>query len=93
MTPKKKKSQETDDLASVLGSTAGRRFINRLLSSIDSAAFCTDPHDTAYRLGLQHTARTLETELRFGHLESYMLMLRESLGDPEETTCSKSEQE
>lgn len=93
MTAKKKKNQDADDLASVLSSTAGRRFVNRLLAGLDSPAFCTDPHDTAYRLGIQHAARGLETELKFGHTEHYLLMLRESLGDLEETTCSKSEQE
>lgn len=93
MTAKKKQSQDSDDLASVLSSTAGRRFINRILAGIDLPAFCTNPHDTAYRLGTQHVARSLEAELKHGHLEHYLLMLRESLGDAEETPCSKSEQE
>jgi hypothetical protein len=89
---KRIKQQEVDDLASIMSSVHGRRFIMRLLSPLDrEAAALGDATTTYYNLGVQSAAHIIRRDLMKHHFDSYKLMLSEFYSDDEESPCTKDE--
>lgn len=94
MNAKERRRQDQTDLAAVLESKHGRRFVARLLEvlTVDAADVC-NPSNTYYRLGLQAKARDVQNEIIRDHFDMYKLMLSEAHSDDDEDSSCKVEAE
>ncbi len=94
MNAKERRRQDQADLAAVLESKHGRRFISRMLEvlTVDATDVC-NPSNTYYRLGLQAKARDVQSEIIRDHFDMYRLMLSEVHADDNEDSTCKVEAE
>lgn len=90
MNQKERMRREQEDVATVMSSQAGRRFVARLLLARNVCPVKSDPVMTYFQLGVQENARLLEQMLINNHLEVYKLMLSEQHADEEDTSCNVS---
>ena len=88
MNAKDRKRRDRDDLAAILESKAGRRFIQRLVDILDNNPVRGDTHTTYYQLGVMDTARWLLNEVKRDHFDMYKLMLSEVNAEDEDSTCN-----
>ena len=79
------------DLASVLSTDAGRRFIWRLVEMFEVGrdSFTTDPYMNAYNQGQQSVGYRFINLLKQKHFEHFQLMERESHQDQEDIDKSQ----
>jgi hypothetical protein len=87
MKPKDIKRQDDDDLATVLMSPQGRRFIRRLLSlsMVGQSGIGATTHDTYFNLGIKHVGQALEKEIKTNHTRMYALMVNEEFSEDPNT--------
>lgn len=91
-TAKQLNKQQHDDLAAIMETVHGRRFIMRLLGPLDhEATVCGDSTMTYYNLGSQSSAHVLRRDLLKHHFDAYKLMLTEFYSDPEDSSCTKDD--
>jgi hypothetical protein len=83
MTKKDRRMQEKRDLAEVLSSQFGRRFVKRILDGahLSNTGFTTDPLVTAHNLGAREIALGLLNEIKEDHFEAWMVMEGEHYRD------------